>query len=374
MKNNPFCPTEIRFSTLGELQNTLQDLSSSSVCFIMSKSAAKRWKITDFIEQFKGKNSTLIWIDDIPPNPTQKDLVNALKQIRNHELEVIVAIGGGSAIDLAKGISAFYRCEAPCTANEISSRIKNRNYLDCDFVDIIAFPTTAGTGSEVTQWATIWDENKEEKFSIDAPGLKPKKVVIIPELTVSVPPYMTLSTGLDAMCQAVEAYWSKRTTPLVQELAFRAIELFIHNLRKSVEMPTNLAYREKLCRASVLAGLAFSQTRTTACHSISYPLTMHYEVPHGLAVSMTLHEVAKRNRGSFANDEELFSLFEEYGGIKDWINFVSKDIVEMRLSYFGIKEGDIPPIVKRAFTSGRMDNNPVDLSVKDVQEILEAVL
>ena len=165
----------------------------------------------------------------------------------------------------------------------------------------------------------------------------------------------------------------KHTNPIVQEI-YRAIELIVQNLREAIEEPYNLIIREDLCKASLLAGLAFSQTRTTACHSISYPLTIFYNIPHGLAAAITLDAVSKINKGHFPNDAMLFDLFDEYGGIMNWINMVSEGVVEMKLSKFGITLQDIQLIADNAFTAGRMDNNPVNLSKDDVVKILQSIL
>lgn len=376
----PLCSTEVIFINKNEMMQKLLSLCVANVVLVMSKSSALRWNMNSFIKQLKDKceclNGVFIWIKNLTKNPTQRDIINSLKEIGNKQIDIIIAIGGGSSIDLAKGISAFYNISKNnnYTINEVTNNIKNKNYKDKKSVDIIAIPSTAGTGSEVTQWATIWDENKICKFSIDDQMLKPKMAIIVPEFTLSMPAKMTLSTGLDAMCQAIESYWSKYTTPIVQEFAYRAVELVIHNLRKAVEQPHNIVIRENLCKASVLAGLAFSQTRTTACHSISYPLTMVYGVPHGFAAAITLDEVGKINKGHFSNDRRLFNLFSEYGGIKNWIDMVCKGVIKMRLSSFGITKEDISIIVNNAFTNGRMDNNPVDLSKADVRNILLSII
>jgi alcohol dehydrogenase class IV len=376
----PFCNTEIIFSNKYELEQLLVSFRLSNIVLVMSHSSALRWNFDNFNEKLKMNcnelNGSFTWIKDVDANPTQKSIISSLQQIGNKKIDVIIAFGGGSAIDLAKGISAFYNSirNNNYTVEEITVSIKNKSYVDREFIDIIAVPSTAGTGSELTQWATIWDANKSGKFSIDAPGLKPQKAIIVPELTLTAPKEITLATGLDAMCQATESYWSKHTNPIVQDVAYRAVELVIQNLRKSLDDPDDIVSREKLCRASVLAGLAFSQTRTTACHSISYPLTMLYGIPHGLAVSLTLDAVSQINRGNFPNDKELLSLFNEYGGIENWIDMVSDGIVDMKLSAFGITENDIPIIVDNAFTGGRMDNNPVDLSENDVRMILESIM
>ena len=380
MTYKPFCDTEIIFSNKEELIQKLISLDVANVVLVMSESSALRWGMTDFISNLKIKCESVggrfTWIKIVPANPTQKDVIEALKQVGNTMVETIIAFGGGSGIDLAKGISAFYDIERNenYTIDDITDRIKNKTYPVGKRIDIIAIPSTAGTGSEVTQWATIWDEEGESKFSIDHPVLKPRLAIISPDLTISVPAEMTLATGLDAMCQAIESYWSKHTTPVVQEIAYRAVELVVQNLRQAVDQPEDIVAREKLCRASVLAGLAFSQTRTTACHSISYPLTMLYNVPHGLAASITLDPVGKINKGHFENDDVLFGLFDQYDGIGNWIDIVCEGVIEMRLSAFGMKEEDISIVVDKAFTGGRMDNNPVELYKDDVSRILEAIM
>lgn len=376
----PFCSTEIVFTNKEEMIKRLLSLDVGNIVLVMSESSVLRWNMLSFIKKLQGKcessNATLIWIKTVTANLTQKDIIISLQQIGNKEIDLIIAFGGGSSIDLAKAISAFHNIDKnnSYTIDEITDSIKHITYKGAEFVDIIALPSTAGTGSEVTQWATIWDENKTGKFSIDSPMLKPKLAIIVSEFTLSMPGKMTLSTGLDAMSQAIESYWSKHTTPIVQEIAYRAVEIVIQNLRKAVEQPNDITVREKLCKASVLAGLAFSQTRTTACHSISYPLTMLYSMPHGLAASITLDAVGKINEGHFTNDKELFALFNEYNGIANWIDIVCEGIIDMRLSSFGITERDIPLIVDNAFTGGRMDNNPVDLSKDIVFEILKSIL
>ena len=380
MNYKPFCTTEVIFASKDELKKRLLSLNSGNIVLIMSESSAARWCMASFIEDLQVNcnilGGTLTWIKDVASNPTQRDIIKSLRQIGNKTVDIIIAIGGGSSIDLAKGISAFYDCKKnnDYILDEITDSIIGKKCNINKFVDIIAVPSTAGTGSEVTQWATIWDERKTGKFSIDLPILKPKLSIIVPELTLSMPSSITLSSGLDAMCHAMESYWSKHTTPVVQDIAYRAVELIIQNLRKAIEQPNDIKIREKLCRASVLAGLAFSQTRTTACHSISYPLTMHYGVPHGLAASITLEAVGRINKGHFPNDSELFGLFVKYGGIKNWIDTACKGVINLKLSSFGITAKDINSITDYAFTNGRMDNNSVFLRKENVKGILESIL
>lgn len=370
----PFCSTEIFFAAFEQMKAKLLGLDAKNVVVIINESAIKRWQLQNFMADLKTKYET-IWLNQSIANPTQSDILFALKQINKRSVDVIIAFGGGSAIDLAKGISAFHDSEKVYTYEEITQAIKEKTYKNkANFIDIIAVPSTAGTGSEVTQWATIWDAEKSGKYSLDVPELKPKLALIVPELTLTLSPKMTIVTGLDALSHGVEAYWSKHTTPIVQEIAYRAVAIIVEDLKSGVQKPDDLAVRERLCRASVLAGLAFSQTRTTACHSISYPLTMLYDMPHGLAAAITLEAVGEINKGRFANDSRLFDLFEDYGGIFKWMEEVCEGIIPLRLSAFNIKETDVKQLVNRSFTGGRMDNNPVDLNKEDVTNILLSIL
>lgn len=375
----PFCTTAVTFCTKDELQNDLLSLPAHSLLLVMSESSAARWDFGNWISCLR-ETYSLNWLMKVPANPTQRDILASLNSLKEIP-QCIVAIGGGSAIDLAKGIALFADMREHLTVTELTESIKWKKYLsgtNKNTVPIIAVPTTAGTGSEVTQWATVWDTDRGCKYSIDSPELKPKRAYVVPELTLTLPAFLTLSTGLDALSHAIEAYWSKHTNPLVQDLALRSIRIILETLPcLTLEVKNGRAaeaLREKQCRASLLAGLAFSQTRTTACHSISYPLTMLYDIPHGYAAAMTLAEVAKQNAGHFPGDEELFSLFVQYGGLQNWLDQTCAGVKALRLSCFGISKMDIPNIVCRAFTGGRMDNNPVNFVERDVEEILNRLL
>ena len=359
-----FCTTDIRIVSSEKFQQDILSKTFSGLVLVMTESGEKRWQLESFVQNISAE--TIIRISDVPANPTADDIHATLVKIASAKIDTILTIGGGSAIDLAKGISAFYSPEKILSAEEILENIKTKSYLSS--LDIIAVPTTSGTGSEVTQWATVWDMKNKEKYSIDAPQFKPKNAYIVPEFTLTLPKTLTLSTGLDALAHAMEAYWSKFTTPLVQDIAYRSIEIITSVLKSVLENPSDIKLREKMARASLLAGLAFSQTRTTACHAISYPMTMYYGVPHGFAVALSLAGVADMNKGHFPNDDELFALFETWGGIKEWLDYVCEAIVTLKADALGVK--DMPMIADKAGGNGRMGNNPVNLSKEDVLSII----
>lgn len=364
----PFCSTEIRFMTSEELQKHLLSLNLKNVVLLLTENGEKRWSLSPFVSKLKENTKSFIRITDIPSNPTSESIADALNHIGSSPIDVILAVGGGSCIDLAKGISAFYPQSGSVSPASILSQIQDKSYVSCKGMDIIAVPTTAGTGSEVTQWATVWDKVGKKKYSLDCPQLKPKVAYVVPEYTLSLSAELTLSTGLDALSHAVEAYWSRHTTPLVQDIAYRAIELLVSHLRQALDSPDDLSLREKISRASLLSGLAFSQTRTTACHAISYPLTMYYGVPHGFAVALSLAGVADINRGHFPNDSELFGLFEEWGGIRGWLDSVCKGLIQLDIKNFNVE--NVSLISEEACGNGRLSNNPYNITPDDIMEIL----
>ena len=137
--------------------------------------------------------------------------------------------------------------------------------------------------------------------------------------------------------------------------------------------PKNLELRTGMSRGALLAGMAFAKTRTTACHSISYPITMQYGVEHGLACALSLDAVSKINREKTVLADDLFAVLEKHGGLKDWMDKTSEGIVDIRLSALGVPKEGIDKIVEGTFTKGRMDNNPVDISPEQVKEILLSV-
>lgn len=375
MELNPFCQTEIQFVNKSEMIDQLLNIKNQCIMIIISELGAKRWGLEDLINKLK-ENNEIIWISQKLNNPTQQDILETLEKIKNMKVGIILAIGGGSTIDLAKAVSALWEESYKAFSKEsITNAIINKEYQKKQhFIDIIAVPTTAGTGSEVTQWATVWDINGGGKYSIDFVKIKPKKAYIVAELTISLPRELTLATGLDALTHAVEAYWSRYTNPLSQEFSIRAIQLILKNMKDVLKNPYDLKIRDALCRASILAGLSFSFTRTTACHAISYPLTLFFHVPHGYAVAMTLDEMLTRNKGFIENETELLNLFQDFGGLKAWLRDICEGITSLRLSHYGIKETDIDMLAEMALKNGRMANNPVDIKREDIKDILLNIL
>lgn len=303
--------------------------------------------------------------DESVNNPDVHLVNNVLSKISKPDL--IIAVGGGSSIDLGKAISALYGYKD----QNILDLLKSKDYLDNDdFIPLIAVPTTAGTGSECTKWATIWDFDNSKKYSVDADYLYPSEAWLVPELTKTMDFNLTLSTGLDALAHAMESYWSVHSNSFTRVLACNSIRVISKYLPLLLEDLNDLEYRKKMLMGSFFAGLAFSNTRTTACHSISYPLTMLFGINHGFAVALTLFEVLKRN-WEFVVEKDLFLDAWNVSSLDDIENwFVDVSGGNLKLSSFGIKNEDIPTIVELATTAGRMDNNPVIFNEAEIKSIL----
>ena len=240
---------------------------------------------------------------------------------------------------------------------------------------VIAIPTTAGTGSEVTMWATVWDMEGKKKYSISHPSLYPVKAILDPGLTLTLPGKETSCSGLDALSHAMESIWNKNHNPVSDTFALEAISLvhdYLPVLRSDL---TNLNVRTLLLRASLFAGLAFSNTKKALAHAISYPLTAHFGIPHGLACAlplphllkvMTIHasERVKVIAGALGLENNVEAAVERITSL-----FYSTGI-SGNLRDYGVKKTDVKLIVHSAVASFRADNS---IAVLDEAEIAELV-
>ncbi len=285
-------PVRIRFGA-GALDG-IGELVGARRCIVLtSEGMERRGDLDRLIRAIDGRVAATY--PSVTPNPTVESATNAFHTIREDQPEtgLIVALGGGSVIDTAKAVAAQYANSGE--ANWLSAHLRNGAPFAQELAapPILAIPTTAGTGSEVTMWGTIWDEVNGRKYSVAHPSLYPEHAVLDPRLTLSVPRATTVATALDALSHAMEAIWNRAANPVSDALAVRAIGLIPTALVRALDNPDNLAVRERLLSAALVAGLAMSNTRTALAHSISYPMTSRFGVPHGIACSLTLSEILR---------------------------------------------------------------------------------
>lgn len=323
------------------------------------------------------KTNQVFRYDFTVSNPDVKDLYQVIVETNQYDYDMIVAIGGGSVLDVAKSICAL-KGMAIENVGKLRSIITNKSYTsNTNKGHWIGIPTTAGTGSEVTCWATIWDNEKHLKYSIEGKDIYAKAAIIDPKLTINLPVRLTVSSALDAICHATESYWSKNTNQISRQFALTAISNIVRNIGKLIDEPSSQEYRAKIAYGSFFAGMAFSNTRTTACHAISYPITLMFGVDHGIAVSMTLSRLLELNESRLVEKEKLLEAFGANNcKAVDAVmkNIYNKAAISPRLRDYGVKETELAGIVNNTFANiGRIDNNPVEITEEMVMDILQAI-
>ena len=300
--------------------------------------------------------------------PTFYDCKYIIEFCRNKKYDGVIAIGGGSTMDLAKVAIAYLSTEKMNIHKLIEYK---ENYVKT--IPSIFLPTTHGTASEVTMWGTIWNTDEKKKYSISHPNLYPSVAILDGNLTLTLPIDISLITVLDALSHSFESIWNKNSNPKSTAYAINAICMILSNVDLLKSNPLNLKVRQKLLEGSNLAGQAFSNTATSAAHSISYPLTIHYGIPHGVASSITLLSLLEIN-GEFIKeplDKICNNLELTYIELKQKINSIPKNIVPFTLKEWKIPVNQLPMLASESFTKGRMENNVVDLSIDDVLGILQ---
>jgi len=229
---------------------------------------------------------------DCKRNPTIQTVLNITSILK--DIDLYVGLGGGSVIDALKGAAVL--CALDHDMDTFVNHLRDGIGLPNDLpsLPLVAIPTTSGTGSEVTPWGTIWGENKI-KHSVSSSCIYPTYAILDPNLTTTMSKELTITTGLDALSHAMEAIWNIHHVSLSDAMASKAISILRSGLLNVVRNPDDLNFRRHIQTAATLAGFAMGTTQTALAHSISYPFTSQFGVPHGLACSFTLAEVARFN-------------------------------------------------------------------------------
>lgn len=240
---------------------------------------------------------------DVSPNPDVTEVDACADIIRQNDIEFVVVVGGGSPMDCAKAAASV-----ALTNDSIRKYHGTGVSLPDKHLPLIAIPTTAGTGSEVTCVSVLSDHANGKKAPIVSDGFYPVAAIIDPELTYTMPPAVTAGTGIDVLSHAIEGYWSKGHQPICDALAIHAADLVFKYLYRAYENPEDEDAREKMCEASVIAGLAFTLPKTTSSHACSFPLTNIYHIPHGEACGLTLDYFVRINaRGEGSERVQYFA-------------------------------------------------------------------
>ena len=316
--------------------------------------------------------------DGTVPNPTTENVADALKMYKENGCEALIAFGGGSVMDCAKGVGA--RVARP---RKSLKQMKGVLKVGRKIPLLIAVPTTAGTGSETTLAAVITDSETRHKYAINDFPLIPRYALLKPEITVGLPKHITSTTGMDALTHAVEAYIGRSTTKETRAHALSAVKIIFENLVNVYNNGTDLKAREKMLKAAYEAGIAFTQSYVGYVHAIAHTLGGKYNTPHGLANAVILPYVLKKygnkihkklwKMGTYAGLFGKNVSYEE--GAKLFIEAIEDMNAQMNIpTKLEIKEEDIPNLAKTAEKEGNpLYPVPMLLTASELEEIYHQV-
>jgi alcohol dehydrogenase class IV len=327
------------------------------------------------------KSRSVTHFNDFSPNPTLEEVETGLALYRSARPDLVLTIGGGSAMDLGKMINALASSKKPLRDLLTGVAAPEDNPLP-----LVAIPTTAGSGAEVTHFSAVYVDGK--KFSVTHESLRPTHHILDASLTASLPTYLTAATGMDALAQAIESYWSVRSTPESRLHSSRAIELCNGALVEAATASSDAA-RTAMMQASYSAGMAIDIARTTAPHALSYILTTDFGVTHGHAVALTLGAVFAFNANvegyaaaSGRNPEALQETMSELCGLLKCSNgdaaaqhigsLMQACRLKTRLREVGVTRSDLPRLAA-SVNPERLKNNPREFSPQALGAILESV-
>ena len=320
----------------------------------------------------------------IEQEPTIEDAERGAVLARSHRAEVVIAVGGGSVIDGGKAIAALATNPEPAlTYLEVIGEGKpllNRP------LPIVAIPTTAGTGAEVTRNAVLTSKGNRVKVSLRNNGMFPTVAIVDPELTYDLPASLTAATGMDALTQLFEPFVCARANPMTDALCREGLGLAGKALRKAFKEPRNGEARRDMALASLLGGMALTNAGLGAVHGFAAPIGGMFNAPHGEVCAALLPHVMLKNYGVAEKEGrvEVLTRFREAAGLLmrefepldgiTWVKETCKQLQIRRLSAWGITPADVPEIAARAARASSMKANPVQLSSQDLEQIVRSAL
>ncbi len=316
--------------------------------------------------------------NDISSNPRSDEVERAVQYAEKNGCDLFIGLGGGSAIDSAKAVAATL-----ASGGRLVDYLRGKKEFNESY-PIIAIPTTHGTGSEVNKYAVITDIERKAKVSVVSKLIYPRIAILDPETTLTLPPTLSAATAFDALSHAFESYVSRRTNRFARIFAAEAIKNIVANIRVVVKRGINVQARTKLLWASMMAGLAIDQSRTTLCHAMEHPISAHYEnIHHGVGLATILPAWLKYTLDAALED---FVEIAEILGLKvatmpqryiamsvyDFIIKLRNDVgLNIRLRDFGITEKDIEKFVNDVFDYMRplVYNNPKVPTREEVRKL-----
>lgn len=350
--------------TISKIRTLFLDHGWDKVLLVTGKQSYETSGAQNFIENcLKTLNITYTRFCGFANNPNIVDLNKGLGLTRGLKPSVIVAIGGGSVLDMGKLLRFFITHDGEILEGKYTDNGKE--------IPLIAIPTTAGTGAEATHFAVLYDE-QGKKHSIANDAILPDYAVIYPELTYNQSPYVTACSGFDALAQSIESYWNKNATPESDEYAQKAMKLIYPSLPVAVKDPTP-EVRNRMAEGAYWAGRAINITKTTAPHAFSYPFTAHYGIPHGHAVSIVFPEIAELNLTQGSISEAKKEVLRNLLSIANDVKCTLRTYIEALGLEVPTKDYDMDKILD-GISLERLANNPIMISKSVAKSLIEQII
>jgi alcohol dehydrogenase class IV len=351
----------------------------SHALVVTGQNAGRAAALRDGFER-EGLEATLF---TVAGEPTLEVVAEGTARSRGARCDLVIGFGGGSALDAAKAIAALLTNDGDIL--DYVEVIGRGRSLSRPAAPCIVVPTTAGTGTEVTRNAVLTSPEHHVKVSLRSPLLLPRIALVDPELTHSLPPSLTASTGLDALTQLIEAYVSARANPLTDAFCVEGIRRAVRSLRRAVDHPDDGAAREDMALASLLSGLVLANAGLGAVHGFAAPIGGMFRAPHGAVCAALLPHVVSANlralrarapaSGALMRYSELARLLTgtptataEDG--REWLHALVVDLRIARLAEYGLGPADVDALVEAAARASSMKTNPVVLTSDELTDVL----
>lgn len=368
-------PTRIMFGRGVALKvaEPLQQLGAKRVLVVTDPGVIKVGLVEPILERLRDAKIAYEIYDGVVPDPTVDDVARCYERAKEMGADALVAVGGGSSIDTAK-----------MAATLLSNGGTVLDYVGIDKVPkpaapVVAIPTTAGTGAEITINSVIADPAQHKKLVIISPNATALFALEDPDMTKGLPPFLTAITGMDTLVHAVESFTNKNTYPMTMALALEAIRDATWALPRAVKDGSDMEARERMLRAVISSSLAFSNTRLGNVHAMALPLGGWCHVAHGTAVAILLPHVMDFNVSAAA--ERFAAVGEAMGVGKDGKRAVRRTFdllgeigIPKRLSEVGVTDDKIAPMSKDAMQSGNIAVNPRTTTLEDVEALYRSAL
>jgi alcohol dehydrogenase class IV len=346
---------------------------------------ASRWSDT-VVDALTGQGVSYTTIT-VSGEPTTKTARQGTQQARQAGCDFVLGLGGGSVLDTGKAIAALLTNGGdPLDYLEVIGRGQP---LTQPATPYIAIPTTAGTGAEVTRNAVLGSPEHRVKVSLRSPWMLPRLALIDPELTHTMPPSITASTGLDALTQVMEPYVSNKANPLTDALCLEGMRRAARSLRRAYENGADQSARADMALASLFGGLALANAKLGAVHGFAGLLGGMFNAPHGAVCAALLPHVLAVNVHALGKRQPQSEFLQRYDKIAQlltgrpnataqdgvaWVQALCQDLQVPPLSTYGLTKADFPDLIEKARRASSMQGNPIALTTEELAEILDQAL